>query len=33
MPVPMNASLVDEYLGPIIRAGVSGDFSIIKMMA
>ncbi|MCL2320345.1 MAG: iron-containing alcohol dehydrogenase [Treponema sp.] len=32
MPVPMNASLVDEYMGPIIRAGVSGDFSLIKMM-
>ena len=33
MPIPMNASLVDEYMGPIIRAGVSGDFSLIKMMA
>ena len=33
MPIPMNASLVDEYMGPIIRAVVSGDFSLIKMMA
>jgi alcohol dehydrogenase len=33
MPVPMNANLVDEYMGPIIRAGVSGDFSLIKSMA
>ena len=33
MPVPMSASLVDEYMGPIIRAGVNGDFSLIKMMA
>jgi alcohol dehydrogenase len=33
MPVPMNAGLVDEYMGPIIRAGVSGDFSLIKSMA
>jgi alcohol dehydrogenase class IV len=33
MPVPMNAGLVDEYMGPIIRAGVSGDFSLIKTMA
>jgi len=30
MPVPMNASLVDEYMGPIIRAAVNGDLSIIK---
>ena len=33
MPVPMNTSLVDEYMGPIIRAAVSGDFSLVKMMA
>ncbi|ERK04445.1 iron-containing alcohol dehydrogenase [Treponema socranskii] len=30
MPVPMNASLVDEYMGPVLRAAVSGDMSIIK---
>ncbi|GHV62328.1 alcohol dehydrogenase [Spirochaetia bacterium] len=33
MPIPMNASVVDEYMGPIIRAAVSGDFSLIKLMA
>jgi alcohol dehydrogenase len=29
MPVPLAASNVDEYMGPIIRAAVSGDFSLI----
>ena len=33
MPVPLTAAKVDEYMGPIIRAAVSGDFSIIKTMA
>jgi len=33
MPVPMNASMIDEYMGPIIRAAVSGDLSIIKTLA
>jgi len=33
MPVPMNASLVDEYMGPIIRAAVNGDLSLIKSLA
>ncbi|GHV67559.1 alcohol dehydrogenase [Spirochaetia bacterium] len=33
MPVPLNAAMVDEYMGPIIRAAVSGDFSLIKSMA
>jgi alcohol dehydrogenase len=33
MPVPMTAALVDEYMGPILRAGASGDFSLIKLMA
>jgi alcohol dehydrogenase len=32
MPVPMTAALVDEYMGPILRAGASGDFSLIKLM-
>jgi tartronate-semialdehyde synthase len=26
------AAKVDEYMGPIIRAAVSGDFSLIKTM-
>jgi alcohol dehydrogenase len=33
MPVPLTAASVDEYMGPIIRAAVSGDFSLIKTMA
>jgi len=32
MPVSLNASMVDEYIGPVIRAAVSGDFSVIKTM-
>ena len=30
MPVPLNSALVDEYMGPILRAAASGDFSLIK---
>ena len=33
MPVPLTAAKVDEYMGPIIRSAVSGDFSQIKSMA
>jgi alcohol dehydrogenase class IV len=33
MPVPLTASLVDEYMGPILQAAVGGDFSLIKLMA
>ncbi|MDR2746791.1 MAG: iron-containing alcohol dehydrogenase [Treponema sp.] len=33
MPVPLSAAKVDEYMGPIIRAAVHGDFSLIKSMA
>jgi alcohol dehydrogenase len=32
MPVPMTTEMVDEYMGPILRAGVSGDFSLIKLI-
>ncbi len=32
MPVPLNASLVDEYMRPILEAAKTGDFSIIKNM-
>jgi alcohol dehydrogenase len=32
MPVPLTAARVDEYMGPIIGAAVSGDFSLIKTM-
>jgi alcohol dehydrogenase len=32
MPIPLDASKVDEFMGPIIRAAVNGDLSIIKNM-
>jgi alcohol dehydrogenase len=32
MPVPLSAAVVDEYMGPVIRAAVHGDFSLIKTM-
>jgi len=32
MPVPLNASLVDEYMAPILAAAKTGDFSLIKNM-
>jgi alcohol dehydrogenase len=33
MPVPLTAATVDEYMGPIIRAAVNGDLSVIKSLA
>jgi len=30
MPVPLAAAKVDEYMGPIIRAAVNGDLSLIR---
>ncbi len=30
MPVPLNQSMIDEYMGPILEAATSGDFSLIK---
>ena len=30
MPVPLTADTVDEYMAPILRASVEGDFSLIK---
>ncbi len=32
MPIPLNASLIDEYMAPILEAAKTGDFSIIKNM-
>jgi alcohol dehydrogenase class IV len=32
MPVPLNASLIDEYMGPILEAAKSGDLGLIKTM-
>jgi alcohol dehydrogenase class IV len=33
MPVPLAASAVDEYMGPILRAAATGDFSLIRNLA
>lgn len=30
MPVPLNADLIDEYMGPILRSAKTGDLSLIK---
>lgn len=30
MPVPLTASSVDEYIGPILEASMNGDFDLIK---
>ena len=30
MPVPLTSDMVDEYMGPVLRAAASGDFSLIK---
>lgn len=30
MPVPMTAAMVDEYMGPILKAAASGDFALIR---
>lgn len=30
MPVPLNRDMIDEYMGPILQAAVTGDFSMIK---
>jgi alcohol dehydrogenase len=30
MPVALNAALVEEYMGPILAAAQTGDFSVIK---
>jgi alcohol dehydrogenase len=32
MPIPLSVDKIDEYMGPIIRAAVSGDFYLIKTM-
>lgn len=30
MPIPLSADMIDEYMGPILRAAATGDFSLIK---
>jgi alcohol dehydrogenase class IV len=32
MPVPLNADLIDEYMGPILEAAKTGDPSLIKTL-
>lgn len=32
MPVSLNSEAVDEYMGPILRAAKTGDFSLIRNM-
>ncbi len=33
MPVPLDASLVDEYMGPILQAAKTGRFDLIKNLS
>ena len=33
MPVPLTAEMVDEYMGPVLRAAATGDLSRIKNVA
>ena len=33
MPVPLNASLIDEYMGPILKAAQTGDLELIKNLS
>jgi alcohol dehydrogenase len=30
MPVPMDVSMVDEYMAPVLQAAITGDISLIK---
>ena len=30
MPVPLTAEMIDDYMGPILRAATKGDLSLIK---
>lgn len=32
MPVPLSAATVDEYMGPVLEAARTGDFSLIRNM-
>jgi len=32
MPVPLNAGLVDRYMGPILEAAWTGEFGKIRNM-
>lgn len=30
MPIPLTAAMIDEYMGPILEAGKTGDLNLIK---
>ena len=30
MPVPLTAAQVDDYMGPVLEAARTGDFSLIR---
>jgi alcohol dehydrogenase len=30
MPIPLNRDMIDEFMGPVLEAAASGDFSLIK---
>lgn len=33
MPVPLTAGMIDVYMGPVLRAAMNGDLSIIKTVS
>jgi len=33
MPIPLTAELVDDYMGPVLEAGKTGDLNLIKNLA
>jgi alcohol dehydrogenase class IV len=33
MPVPLTAELVDDYMGPVLEAGKTGDLGVIRNLA
>ncbi len=33
MPIPLTAEMVDEYMGPVLRAAATGDLSLIRNVA
>ncbi len=33
MPVPLTAEMVDDYMGPVLRAAKTGDLSGIRNVA
>lgn len=30
MPVPLSAEMIDDYMGPVLQAAATGDFSLIR---